>query len=82
MAAAEAVAKPDSLPAPKTSAGKTNAAEPALSTKQAKPRRTTPAVPAAPANPQAAASDDQSAPTEKPATGGGEVVRLDRFRKK
>jgi hypothetical protein len=98
LAAAEAAAKPDSLPAPKTStpntgalktsalktsaprtsAPKTSAAEPALSTKQAKPRRTTPA---APANPQAA-SDDQSAVTEKPATGGGEVVRLDRFRKK
>jgi uncharacterized protein len=94
VAAAEAAAKPDSLPAPtpKTSAPKTSApktgvaetgaAEPVLSTKQAKPRRTTPAVPAAPADPQAAASDDLSAPTEKPATGGGEVVRLDRFRKK
>jgi hypothetical protein len=86
VAATEAGAKPDSktdsLPAPKTSAG-----EAANSPKQVKPRRTTPAVNAAPtpANPQTAASND---PTDKPAdkptdkSGGGEVVRLDRFRKK
>jgi hypothetical protein len=86
VTAAEPSAKPDSLPAPKTSA-----AEPARSPKQVKPRRTTPAVPAptpavpAPANPPMAASDEPSAATEKPAdksAGGGEVVRLDRFRKK
>jgi hypothetical protein len=83
VAAAEADAKPDSLPAPKKSGG-----EPANSPVQVKPRRTTPAVPAvpAPANPETAASGGQ---TEKPAeeptdksAGGGEVVRLDRFRKK
>lgn len=76
-------AKPESLPAPKKSA-----AEPANSPMRLKPRRTTPAVPAAPApaNPEPAASADQTAkppeePTDKSA-GGGEVVRLDRFRKK
>jgi len=86
VTAAEPGAKPDSLPVPKTSA-----AEPARSPKQVKPRRTTPAGPAptpavpAPANPPMAASDEPSAATEKPAdksAGGGEVVRLDRFRKK
>jgi hypothetical protein len=78
-------AKPESLPAPKKSG-----AEPANSPTQLKPRRTTPAVPAAavpaPANPEPAASADQTAkPPEAPAdksAGGGEVVRLDRFRKK
>src|SRR5579862_2146631 len=55
---------------------------------QMKPRRTTPAVPAVPtpANPETAAADDQAEkPPEKPtdkSAGGGEVVRLDRFRKK
>ncbi len=81
-AAADAGAKPDSLAAPKKSGG-----EPANSPKQIKPRRTTPAVPAVPtpANPQTAASDDQAdKPADKPIdkSGGGEVVRLDRFRKK
>jgi hypothetical protein len=76
-------AKPDALPAPKKGGG-----EPANSPTQGKPRRTTPAVPAvpAPANPEPVASDDQSEkPLEKPTdktAGGGEVVRLDRFRKK
>jgi hypothetical protein len=73
-------AKPESLPAPKKTG-----AESANSPMQLKPRHTTPAVPA-PANPETAASDDQTAkppqePTDKTA-GGGEVVRLDRFRKK
>jgi hypothetical protein len=39
----------------------------------------------APANPEAAAASDQTGKTpDKPAdkSGGGEVVRLDRFRKK
>jgi hypothetical protein len=81
VATAEAGAKPESLPAPKKSGG-----EPANSPTPVKPRRTTPAVPA-PANPQTAVSDDDQAekPPEKPtdkSTGGGEVVRLDRFRKK
>jgi uncharacterized protein len=70
-------AKPES--APKKSGG-----EPVNSPMQLKPRRTTPAVPA-PANPETAASDDQpekpAEPSDKSA-GGGEVVRLDRFRKK
>jgi uncharacterized protein len=75
-------AKPESLPAPKKSG-----AEPANSPMQLKPRRTTPAVPAAPApaNPEPAASGDPTAkPPEAPAdkSAGGEVVRLDRFRKK
>jgi hypothetical protein len=84
VAAAEAGgAKPDTAPASKKGGG-----EPANSPMQLTPRRTTPAVPAAPApaNPETAASDGQ---TEKPpaepadkSPGGGEVVRLDRFRKK
>jgi hypothetical protein len=83
LAATEARAKPDSLPAPKKSGG-----EPADPPMQIKPRRTTPTVPAVPtpANPETAASDGQTEkPPEKPtdkSTGGGEVVRLDRFRKK
>jgi hypothetical protein len=80
QATAEAGAKPESLPAPKKSGG-----EPANSPTPVKPRRTTPAVPA-PANPQTAMSDEQTEkPPEKPtdkSAGGGEVVRLDRFRKK
>ena len=59
--------------------------EPANSAMQSKSRRTTPAVPA-PANPEPAASlDPTEKPSEKPtdkSAGGGEVVRLDRFRKK
>jgi len=76
-------AKPEPLPAPKKTG-----AEPANSPMQLKPRRTTPAVPAAPApaNPETVVSGDQAAkPAEEPAdksAGGGEVVRLDRFRKK
>jgi len=83
LAAAEAGAKPDALPARKKSRG-----EPADPPMQIKPRRTTPTVPAVPtpANPETAASDGQSEkPPEKPtdkSTGGGEVVRLNRFRKK
>jgi hypothetical protein len=82
VAAAETGAKPESLPAPKKNG------EPANSPIQVKPRRTTPAVPAvpAPANPETATSADQTEnPPEKPtdkSAGGGEVVRLDRFRKK
>jgi hypothetical protein len=81
--AAEAGAKPEALPAPKKSGD-----EAANAPAQVKPRRTTPAVPAVPtpANPETAASDDQTEKgLEKPAdnsVGGGEVVRLDRFRKK
>jgi len=84
--ATEAGAKPDSPAAP---AAKKNGGEPANSPPtQLKARRTTPAVPAppAPANPETAVSES---PSEKPPTepadkspGGGEVVRLDRFRKK
>jgi hypothetical protein len=86
----EGDAKPETLPAPNRptsnlSASKKRGGEPANATVQGKPRRTTPAVPA-PANPEAAASDDQTeTPPEKPTDksgGGGEVVRLDRFRKK
>jgi hypothetical protein len=84
VAAAESGAKPDdALPAPQKNSG-----EATKSPKQVKPRRTTPAVSAAPtpANPETAASDDRTdkradKPTDKSA-GGGEVVRLDRFRKK
>lgn len=80
VATAETDAKPDSLPAPKKSGN-----EQANSPMPVKPRRTTPAVPA-PANPETAASEGQSEkPPEKPtdkSAGGGEVVRLDRFRKK
>ncbi len=79
---AEAASNPESLPAPKKSG-----AEPANSPMQLKPRRTTPAVPAAPApvDPEPAASSEQTGKTpEEPAdkSSGGEVVRLDRFRKK
>jgi hypothetical protein len=83
VTAAEAGAKPEALPAPKKSGD-----EAANAPVQVKPRRTTPAVPAVPTppNPETAASDDQTEkPLEKPAdksVGGGEVVRLDRFRKK
>jgi hypothetical protein len=83
VAPAEAGAKPEALPAPDSS--KKGRGEPANSPIQVKPRRTTPVVPA-PANPdptpQTAASEDQ---TDKPtdnSAGSGEVVRLDRFRKK
>jgi hypothetical protein len=74
---------PDSSPVPQKSRG-----EPANAPAQVKPRRTTPAVPAAPApaNAEMAASEAGSEePADKPtdkSTGGGEVVRLDRFRKK
>jgi len=77
-------AKPEAVPAPRKSGDETANAPPV----QMKPRRTTPAVPAVPtpANPETVASDDQSeTPPEKPtdkSVGGGEVVRLDRFRKK
>jgi hypothetical protein len=80
---ADAGAKPETLPAPKPSGS-----QPADSPMQVKPRRTTPAVPAVPtpANPDTTGSADQSErPPEKPtdrSAGGGEVVRLDRFRKK
>jgi hypothetical protein len=83
VTAAEAGAKPEALPAPKKSGD-----EAANAPLQVKPRRTTPAVPPVPtpANPETAASDNQTEkPLEKPAdksVGGGEVVRLDRFRKK
>jgi uncharacterized protein len=56
--------------------------------REGKSRRTTPAVPAVPlpANPPtpapAAAGDKASNKPVEPATGGGEVVRFDRFRKK
>jgi hypothetical protein len=78
----EGDAPPEGLPASKKGGG-----EPANATVPGKPRRTTtvPAVPA-PANPEPAASADPAEkPPEKPAdksAGGGEVVRLDRFRKK
>jgi uncharacterized protein len=81
----EGDAKPDVLPAPNQPASKKGGGEPANSATQSKPRRTTPAVPA-PANPEPAASlDPTEKPPEKPtdkSAGGGEVVRLDRFRKK
>jgi hypothetical protein len=82
--AAEAGAKPEAVPAPKKSGDEPANAPPV----QMKPRRTTPAVPAVPtpANPETAAADDPAEkPPEKPtdkSAGGGEVVRLDRFRKK
>jgi uncharacterized protein len=81
----EGDAKPDVLPAPDQPASKKGGGEPANSAMQSKSRRTTPAVPA-PANPEPAASlDPTEKPSEKPtdkSAGGGEVVRLDRFRKK
>jgi uncharacterized protein len=82
--AADAGAKPEAGPTPKKSGDETVNAPPV----QMKPRRSTPAVPAVPtpANPETAAADDQAEkPPEKPtdkSAGGGEVVRLDRFRKK
>jgi hypothetical protein len=82
--AADAGAKPEGGPTPKKSGDETANAPPV----QMKPRRSTPAVPAVPtpANPETAAADDQAEkPPEKPtdkSAGGGEVVRLDRFRKK
>jgi uncharacterized protein len=78
----EGDAAPEGLPASKKGGG-----EPANAALPGKPRRTTtvPAVPA-PANPEPAASADSAEkPPEKPtdkSAGGGEVVRLDRFRKK
>jgi hypothetical protein len=84
MPAAEAGAKPDSLPAPNLPTPKKSGGEPDISPvpspMQAKPRRTTPAAPMA-ANPETPTSDDPAEPADK-STGGGEVVRLDRFRKK
>jgi hypothetical protein len=82
-APAGAEAKPDALSAPDSS--KKSRSEPANSPAQVKARRTTPAVPA-PANPdptsQTAASEDQADKPTDSSAGGGEVVRLDRFRKK
>ena len=78
----EGDAPPEGLPASKKGGG-----EPANAAVAGKPRRTTtvPAVPA-PANPEpAAAADPVEKPSDKPtdkSAGGGEVVRLDRFRKK
>jgi hypothetical protein len=78
----EGDAPPEGLPASKKGGG-----EPANAAVPGKPRRTptVPAVPA-PANPEPAASADPAEkPPEKPTDksgGGGEVVRLDRFRKK
>jgi len=83
VAAVDAGAKPETLPAPRP-----GGSQPADSPMQVKPRRTTPAVPAVPtpANPDTTASADQGErPPERPtdrSAGGGEVVRLDRFRKK
>jgi hypothetical protein len=79
LAPAATDAKQDALPEPQKSADR-----PVGVPAQVKPRRTTPAVPAVPtpANPETEASGQ---PTETPAdksTSGGEVVRLDRFRKK
>jgi len=80
---AETAAKSGTLPAPDSP--KKGRGEAANSPIRAKPRRTTPAVPA-PANPdpapQTAASEDQNDKPADNAAGGGEVVRLDRFRKK
>jgi hypothetical protein len=84
----EGDAKPDALPAPNRPASKKGGGEPANSAMPGKPRRTTATVPAvpAPANPETAAALEQAEnPVEKPtdkSAGGGEVVRLDRFRKK
>jgi hypothetical protein len=78
----EGDALPEGLPASKKGGG-----EPANAAVPGKPRRTptVPAVPA-PANPEPTASADPAEkPPEKPtdkSAGGGEVVRLDRFRKK
>ncbi|HEY6256353.1 MAG TPA: ClpXP protease specificity-enhancing factor SspB [Xanthobacteraceae bacterium] len=82
----EADAKPGPQPSVPGKRGReADAGEPGNAPPQGKSRRTTPAVPT-PANPQTSASDDQAGkPGDKPAeksTGGGEVVRLDRFRKK
>jgi hypothetical protein len=80
--------KPDAQPAPSPPASKKGGAAPANAAVRGKPRRTTPTVPAvpAPANPETAVALEQTAePPEKPtdkSAGGGEVVRLDRFRKK
>jgi len=65
-----------SLPGPKKSS------EPANSATQSRTRRSKPSVPAPPAvtPPEAAAAAADDKPGDKPA--GGEVVRLDRFRKK
>ncbi len=92
VAAAEADAKPDPHPPLPRKRGRDregDGSEPA-NAPQVKARHTTPAVPAVPtpANPETATSDhriekppERPKPTDKSA-GGGEVVRLDRFRKK
>ena len=78
----EGDAPPEALPTSKKRSG-----EPVNAAPQGKPRRT-PTVPAVPtpANPEPAASADSAEkPPEAPtgtSAGGGEVVRLDRFRKK
>ncbi|HLH94007.1 MAG TPA: ClpXP protease specificity-enhancing factor SspB [Xanthobacteraceae bacterium] len=68
-------AKPDALPAPSKKGG-----EPANTASHAKARRGTSTAPAPP-SPEASATDrsDDEAPDK---SSGGEVVRLDRFRKK
>jgi uncharacterized protein len=94
VAAAEADAKPDPHPPLPRKPGRNrdgDGGEPA-NAPQVRPRPTTPAVPAVPtpANTEAATSDNRiekppERPSEKPtdkSAGGGEVVRLDRFRKK
>jgi hypothetical protein len=79
----ESGAKPDAVPAPNPS--QKGRGEPANSPLQVKPRRITPAGPGSanpdPDPPMTASEDQIDKPTDK-SEGGGEVVRLDRFRKK
>jgi hypothetical protein len=83
----DAKAGPQPTAAPKRGR-EVEAAESGAARREGKSRRTTPAVPAVPlpANPPTAApaseADKASNKPVEPATGGGEVVRFDRFRKK
>lgn len=78
----------DTKPAPDAPAAKKSGAESGSKRVPGKPRRTAPSAPA-PANPPATESGSQTGKPTEPAsekaadkTSGGEVVRLDRFRKK
>ena len=84
---ADAKASPQPAAAPKRGR-EAEAGERGTARRDGKSRRTTPAVPAVPmpANPPTPASagsaDKASDKPVEPTTGGGEVVRFDRFRKK
>jgi hypothetical protein len=78
QAAQDTPAKPAKDTTPKTTAGKLTSVKDETT---AAPKLTVPSVPSLPATPAAKAPEAEEPGPDKP-PGGGEVVRLDRFRKK